>query len=997
MKPGFALDLTHEGIALMHRGKGGWALVGEVKLDDPDLLAQLALMRQRAIDVDRGGFSTKLLLPPSQLLFTTMTAPGPDDASRAAQIREGLEGLTPYAVDELVFDWHRDGDMAHVAVVARETLAEAEAFAVENRMNPVAFAARPHGSFEQEAFFGQTSCAAQYLRRGATVERERVAPPHLMGTDARVATRAQEEVLEVQAPKDPPAASEHPTPVPGPSKPSTETTPQPPAAPTKNRTAKTTPTQDTAPVLAPFPPDFEPAQDSPVSPKPAPTTEVPPSSSASASAPKVSDGKTRAKGHQAHEPAAPPSRGTETGKRPGDAPTDTSSGSDGTGAAPDVAASSPAAGVPPFATRRAPNADAAPEGDAAADNASAVAPKPTPSRITMTATGKPVSANNVTDASGTKGLAPSAPAVPPAPAVKTPQSVHVPVTAPTVDGGAQVAPSKSKKNPVAAAKETIKNKTSAAKKRGKAWRDNARKGVGSAVTTLAKHRNPAGGTDSTTKVQSSTPLSPPPAAFAKGNTSVTPRVSKEAEALTVFGARRSQDIGGKPRYLGLFMVLGLLLLMAVLAVWSMFFLSDQTANLFPDSEDQFESAITTGQPSGAAGRQISNLPGSDPVTLDEVMAEGQTAPGTPTEDEDPAEVEANEDLEGLSLSPELAETRYAATGVWERAPDPLRDPTTDKLDDIYVASIDPNTTIHDAVALPSSQIEALATPAGAASLRRPPPPKGTAFRFDANGLVRPTAEGSLTPDGYYVFAGRPDRVPANRPAGLFPDAEETTPEPAIATTPPGLIPRLRPEGLMEDYERSRLGGLSRQEVAAIRPRLRPDTIPQIIAAKQAAAASQADAINNVVADQAAAAAAAQVAAMAAPTRLAVANSATPRARPRGFERIVRNTRKITAESDGSVVVAAAPRAQTVTPKIPTRASVAKQATIKNAIPLRKVALIGIFGSSSKRRALVRLKSGRYVKVGIGDRIDGGRVISITQSKLVYKKGSRSTTLKVLPF
>jgi hypothetical protein len=44
--------------------------------------------------------------------------------------------------------------------------------------------------------------------------------------------------------------------------------------------------------------------------------------------------------------------------------------------------------------------------------------------------------------------------------------------------------------------------------------------------------------------------------------------------------------------------------------------------------------------------------------------------------------------------------------------------------------------------------------------------------------------------------------------------------------------------------------------------------------------------------------------------------------------------------------------------------------------------------------LVRLSNGRYQKVKVGDRIDGGRVSAIGDAELRYKKGSRNLTLKM---
>ncbi len=53
MKPNFALNLSHEGISLLHRAKTGWLRVGDVALDAPDLNAQLQLLRQTAADLEK--------------------------------------------------------------------------------------------------------------------------------------------------------------------------------------------------------------------------------------------------------------------------------------------------------------------------------------------------------------------------------------------------------------------------------------------------------------------------------------------------------------------------------------------------------------------------------------------------------------------------------------------------------------------------------------------------------------------------------------------------------------------------------------------------------------------------------------------------------------------------------------------------------------------------------------------------------------------------------
>ena len=57
-------------------------------------------------------------------------------------------------------------------------------------------------------------------------------------------------------------------------------------------------------------------------------------------------------------------------------------------------------------------------------------------------------------------------------------------------------------------------------------------------------------------------------------------------------------------------------------------------------------------------------------------------------------------------------------------------------------------------------------------------------------------------------------------------------------------------------------------------------------------------------------------------------------------------------------------------------------------------LIGVSGTSSQRRALVRLPSGRFVTVEVGDRLDGGQVAAIGESSLQYVKRGRTITLDV---
>ncbi len=96
---------------------------------------------------------------------------GLDGQARREAAKRALDGATPYAVTDLVFDTRNDGPLTHIAAVARETLIEAEAFATEHRFHPVSFVAQADDhDFKGEAFFGPTGTAFQWLKPGEEVE-----------------------------------------------------------------------------------------------------------------------------------------------------------------------------------------------------------------------------------------------------------------------------------------------------------------------------------------------------------------------------------------------------------------------------------------------------------------------------------------------------------------------------------------------------------------------------------------------------------------------------------------------------------------------------------------------------------------------------------------------------------------------------------------------------------------------------------------------------------
>ncbi len=221
MKPRFALDLTNDSVSLLERLPDGWMRLAEVRLDAADLEGELALMQALATARAPEGFVSKLVLPNSQILYFETDAPGQDRAARRGVIRKALSGRTPYDVDDLVFDFTGSGARTVVAVVARVTLDEAEAFAEAQGFHPVAFVAVPEpGRFAGEPFFGLTGSAERWLGDGVRLDRDQdpvkivsVAPS--VGPTAALAGATPD-------PSPPPAVAAQPVDAPSENDPATE-------------------------------------------------------------------------------------------------------------------------------------------------------------------------------------------------------------------------------------------------------------------------------------------------------------------------------------------------------------------------------------------------------------------------------------------------------------------------------------------------------------------------------------------------------------------------------------------------------------------------------------------------------------------------------------------------------------------------------------------------------------------------------------------------------
>ncbi|RVT85640.1 hypothetical protein DXV76_07770 [Rhodobacteraceae bacterium CCMM004] len=1159
------LDLTQTEVRLLRRDKGPDAVLATAALDAEDFDAEIAALRQAALDAAGPGFKCAVRIPNSEILYTDIAAEdgvAPDEIARL--VRAKLDGLTPYDVDELHFVWRhqRSSGRIHIAAVARQTLAEAEAFAVGHELNPKALIARAESAgFPGPVRFGKTAVRGGIDHAAALAKLAAL-------RDAAAAT------ADVSLPQTP------------------ETAVPPGAVAVEAVTGDAAPAQDLAPAPDPVSSETDAEKAAPPAPAAAPATDKPAGATAAkaetagakedapaTAAADAKDAGTRdAKG--AGETAAKPAPAPE-------APPAAKAPAAETASKPPPEAK-PAAKTPETASKSAESkpADKAPAPKAAPPQTPAAAATPAePSRATDTPA-MPVAAAGKTASNSGGAPAPRPPSEPSAPegpqAAPAPKPRFDPVAAAranTGEAGAAARPSPGGKPEAPPPGERDAPQPAAGSRRGAApvsfasrrasepagteggdpgqsplsriaariamLPDGGRGPVPEAPaasgTGPAARKVPAPAPTAAPKVQPprrSGPGGPAPAgprrgparppatgkpaakappqpkvvalapAGAAAAASLTPPTPAptlpkpdtapapprngaltEAEAMTVFGARR--EAGSRARLSLLPVALGLVVATVLaIAIWSAYFF------LSPDREGAPEDGIALLEPGAPVGEGtplddgaevIPPAPGDPepdlsqpaepetaaaPVPQPEApVGEGTPGPSTDTEvaapaipdaagtppavgtgpDAAPGQTVAALDTPDTPDSPARPDTppagpvldplqraappadsaaRYAGTGVWEVAPEPPTLPASDRLDNVLAPAeaADPTPTRAEAPALADPTALAAVQPPASPL---PPPPPGTGFDLGDDGLVVATPDGALSPEGIRVVAGAPPRRPPatpSRPAGGPPaevveaaprvsdagagdprprprpgsvDESRAGPAEAPVTLPqaPDAAPQalppadtrlagLRPSSRPEDFATRFVQALPAQVTvltatpAAVRPRLAPTRptdlpveVPVAVVAPPTPEVSP-EAIEAAVA-----------AAVISP--YAVDRSPTPASRPRNFASKIEEARK--AAPAAATPVAAA---SVMTPRLPSSASVAKQATVRNALNMGKTALVGTYGSPSNKRALVRLSSGRFVKVSVGDRLEGGRVAAIGDGVLQYRKGSRRITLNM---
>lgn len=165
--PEFAMSFTSEAVMLEHRDGLGWRPLGQAPFAGREMTARLAALRDQAGTMP-SELDTVLVIPDDQILYTTVTVPMGSDTPLA--IARALEAMTPYAADELAFDWcpaaNGDIETLRIAAVARRTLEEAEDFARAQGFRPSGFVARPGDDrFDGQPDFGPSRLAEDRFTR----------------------------------------------------------------------------------------------------------------------------------------------------------------------------------------------------------------------------------------------------------------------------------------------------------------------------------------------------------------------------------------------------------------------------------------------------------------------------------------------------------------------------------------------------------------------------------------------------------------------------------------------------------------------------------------------------------------------------------------------------------------------------------------------------------------------------------------------------------------
>ncbi|PIE18297.1 MAG: hypothetical protein CSA65_05145 [Proteobacteria bacterium] len=949
--------LSLDGLQLVERVSGEWALVAQMKLGGEDDDAAMTRLRETGAARRSGPLHVKLVLPNDQIRYLHLPAAEGSDA----EVRGALEGATPYALSDLVYDHDTDAGGTHVAAIARETLTEVEGFLRQHGFVPTCFtAAAPSDSFAREVWFGAARGAPDGAADGPEDAPVRVTS--VLSPEAITAPVDQVVRDDTRAPNSHAAPPAAPSPEP-------DDTDTPDAAALALRLSSGTAGFASSRRAAAAPPD--PATqiaESPAEEHPAPDPD----------APVVFTSRTRVAAPVTTAPDRGPSQ-----QDPSGTPVFSHRGRAEPALAHPPSAQSPAAPDPakPAKPRRAPRPDLA-----AAAKAPAQSPLPDPGSAKAATKPTQTAANETTHPpkrSGARigvaalallGLGGIAYAVssldlgqvfapapteqadagstnvedaPPATEVVAPAPVASPPPQPVQEPPAQTTGQVITRILTPDEAQRIYAATGVWQRAPRLPERPREAGVAAAAPSdaLAASRIPAPGalvpvSAITGDQPPAMPAAPPPpearfAVDADGFVIATPEGAVTPSGAIVFAG--VPEIMPKVR--------------------------PGTPEPPPAPSQGADDGVRT---SSGALVYLAPPPLTPPTRPS--VPEAQDTPAV----EEPGTAEATGTPEGEPLpdtdSPTATPGEETGAVQVVLGPPPLSPPTRPGTEPA------PQST--------PAEVPTEAVPDDTAPTQTPETPSEPEQR---PAVQEDAALDPLSQPPVLITLGPPPLSPPSRLAtasvpDLGDDAAETS---AGGVSLAGLSPRVRPENATPPPPAAQPA----LAVIGLRPKTRPASLA--IPEPEPEPEPEPDPVRAAIADP-----------FATATALAVVTSPRPNTRPGNFARTVARAQANAARaasrasastaSAGSAPQAVGGRAQR--PTGPINSATASRATTENAINLRQINLIGVYGSSSNRRALVRLANGRFVKVSVGDRLDGGRVTAIGTDEITYRKGGRSVRL-----
>jgi hypothetical protein len=894
MKPNFALNLSHEGITLSHLSpRGSWTEVGQVALDDPDLRENLSFLRSTAVGLEGKGFGSKLVLPNSQILYLEVDAPGPGHAERLTQIVAELDGKTPYAVADLTFDWIKSGAKVRVAVVANETLDEAEEFAVEHRFNPISFTAQTESEADKwEPFFGRTDYSFTFIAADVDV---RDTPINTQDADPSLFTDDTDlDLAEEEPSQDLPDAI-----------PSDEVESDTGNGANFFNEGQQDPSGEN--IFSPEPAKSELASEPDAASQP-PADDVPPKepTSLKADAP-VTALTSRRQG--VPDDTAKDRPITRVASRITITDSDTAE----TSAAPPLTAPSPdtADDTEIIADEQLRASFLADDADGTKPSISSILARFSPILVGLTRRGR----GAVTWVAN-KAIAARANLTARLEQRRINKQTAKPETAPAVAALDPVAPDPLAEKPKAS---FLSSAMASSGQRRRLVVNVAATlallgllGLTYSFLTLGSDKN-ASGDPGTVTSENASLITTAPERGVRADNRARARPSDIAVIVAASTSPGEAEVPLVP-------------------------IRPQRRSVFEGQIDPDADLPDTAIPvTDLSKQELADIraAGLAPPTQEEIAEDGDR-PQLPQMDQ--VELDA----------------AYAKSGILQGLNNLARQSNEQLRDDIFVAAVDRALQANDAIILPDFNNGVEDDPP---KKRLSPLAPNMVFDLDDRGFVKPTVDGAFNPDGILVHLGKPAVTPPTKPK-------------TEVLVPPNPLLTQRPKARPDDLKTG-------EDAVFVQGRL---TIAQLRTRK---------AKHRPVSEQSALTGQAT----SSPTELAVLTSFQPAKRPSNFDETVEKARVKIASVAPTTGNTTAPSV-TTGPVLPTRANVAKTATIKNAINLAKLNLIGVYGSTSKREALLRLPSGRFVRVKIGDRIDGGRVAAIGTNSLSYVKSGRNRVLKI---